>query len=134
MRAASRTGGATRRSKSRTVYATPAQWTRIGERAREAGMRVSPFIVACCLHDETGETHAAPEGGAGAERLALSEVEQRELHEAARRMDACCRAVLEPMAGASMSVFEALDLVGRCHERLAQERDAVLRQDGEWLG
>ena len=97
-------------------------------------MKVSPFIVACCLHDETGETHAAHESGAGAETLALSEVEQREVHEAARRMDACCRAVLEPIPGASMNVFEALDFVRRCHERLAQERDAVLSQDGEWLG
>ena len=49
-------------------------------------------------------------------------------------MDASCRAVLEPMPGASMSVLKALDFVWRCHERLAQERDAVLRQDGEWLG
>ena len=124
-----------RRSKSRTVYATPAQWVRIGERATAAGMNVSRFIVACCLHDEAGETHAAhAEEEAGAEGLALSEEAQRELHEAARRMDEGCRAVLEQMPGALMSVLEALDFVQRCHARLAQERDAVLRQDGEWLG
>ena len=124
-----------KRSKSRTVYATPAQWAGIGERAQAAGMNVSRFIVACCLHDdEAGETRPAREAGAGAEGLALSEVEQREVHEAARRMDTSCRAVLEPIPGASMSVLEALDFVQRCHERLAQERDAVLRQDGEWLG
>ena len=49
-------------------------------------------------------------------------------------MDEGCRAVLEQMPGASMSALEALDFVQRCHARLAQERDAVLRQDGEWLG
>ena len=89
-----------KRSKSRTVYATPAQWAGIGERAQAAGMNVSRFLVACCLHDdEAGERPPAREGEAGTERLALSEVEQRALHEAARRMDACCRAVLEPMPG-----------------------------------
>ena len=124
-----------KRSKSRTVDATPAQWAGIGECAQVAGMNVSRFLVACCLHDdEAGETPPAREAAAGAERLALSEVEQRALHGAARRMDACCRAVLEPMPRASMSVLEALDFVQRGHERLAQERDAVLRQDGEWLG
>ena len=123
-----------RRSKSRTVYATPAQWARIRERAEEAGMNTSRFVVACCLHDEAQETHPTREEHPAVEGLALSEVAQRELHEAARRMDACCRAVLEPMPGAPMSVIAALDFVQRCHARLEKARDAVLRQDGEWLG
>ena len=123
-----------KRSKSRTVYATPAQWARIGERAEAAQVNVSRFIVACCLHEGAGEIPSIRVEGAGVEGLALSEVEQREMYEAAQRMDACCRAVLEQMPGASMSVLEAPDVVQRCHARLEQERDAVLRQDGQWLG
>ena len=123
-----------RRSKSRTLYATPEEWSRIRDRAEEARMTTSRFVVECCLHDEAQGTLATREEQPSVEGLALSEVAQRELHEAARRLDACCRVLLEPAPGASMSVLDALAFVRQCHARLQRERDAVLRQDGEWAG
>ena len=70
-------------SKARTVRATPAQWARIGVRADEAGMKISPFVVACALHDEAPE----PDAGVCAptqegHRLALTAQQQSEMHEA----------------------------------------------------
>lgn len=127
-------GRAMSRSRSRTVRASPAQWARVRERAEEARMNVSRFVAACALYGEPGAPVPGVEDRPGTPELALGEVEQRELHEAARRMDACCRAIVEQIPGASMSVLEALDFVQRCHALLAQEREAVRGEDGQWLG
>ena len=121
-------------SRPRTVRATPAQWARIRERAEAAGMAVSPFVVACALHDEA--TDAADAVSAPAQeghRLALTAQEQREMHEALVRVDAGVRALTERLPEVEMSLLEVLVFVQRCHGQMADERARLRTMDGEYL-
>ncbi len=56
-----------RRNQQFSVSCRPSDWEEIGRRAKEAGMPISRFVVACALEDEDDM------------RLALSEAEQRDL-------------------------------------------------------
>ena len=94
-----------KQAKSRCLYPTPAEWSRIQARARAAGMKVSPFLVACALKPD-----AAPRAGEG---LALTAEEQRELHERVARLDLFSRTMLAPLPGKDMSAFEAVTLLWR---------------------
>lgn len=96
-----------RRSRSHVIRPTPGEWDGIRARARAAGMGVSPFLIACALH-EAGPGEAAGEGA-----LALSEAEQRLLSEQAGRLDLCARALLGPVPGLDVGVWEALGLLAR---------------------
>ena len=120
-------------SRPRTVRATPAQWARIRERAEAAGMAVSPFVVACALHDEATEAAAVSAPAQEGHRLALTAQEQREMHEALVRVDAGVRALTERMPEVEMTLLEALAFVQRCHRQMADERSRLRTMDGEHL-
>ena len=120
-------------SRPRTVRATPAQWARIRERAEAAGMQVSPFVVACALHDEAPEAAAASAPTQEGHRLALTAQQQREMHEALVRVDAGVRALTERMPEVEMSLLEALAFVQRCHQETADERARLRQMDGDYL-
>ena len=98
-------------------------------------MAVSPFVVACALHDdeigESGTTAAVPtlEG----HPLVLTAEQQREMHEALERMDTCVRALTERMPEVEMSVLEGLNFVQRCHKQLDDERARLRAMDGGYL-
>ncbi|MDE0407455.1 MAG: hypothetical protein OXN81_06300 [Alphaproteobacteria bacterium] len=94
-----------KQAKSRCLYPTPAEWSRIQARAKAAGMKVSPFLVACALKRD-----AAPRAG---QPLVLTAEEQREMHERVARLDLCSRALLEPLPGVDMSALEAAALLCR---------------------
>ena len=94
-----------KQAKSRCLYPTPAEWSRIQARAKAAGMKVSPFLVACALKPD-----AKPHAG---EPLVLTAEEQREMHERVARLDLCSRALLEPLPGMDMAAFEAVALLCR---------------------
>ena len=97
-----------RRSRRRSIYCDPADWARIGERAGDAGMTMSAFIMSCAQQDD--ETPESPAGG-----LHLTEDEQRDLYQMIRRLDRCSRALLEPGGGIGMSALEALEALYRAH-------------------
>ena len=96
-----------RRSRSHVIRPTPGEWDGIRARARAAGMDVSPFLIACALH-EAGSGEGAREGAP-----ALSEAEQRLLLEQVGRLDLCSRALLGPVPGLDIGVWEALGLLAR---------------------
>ena len=84
-------------------------------RARAAGMRFSPFVVACALR-------GAGTLDADAPRLVLSEAEQRRLHECVALLERCNRALLERLPGTPMSALGALAfLVAEAQGRLGAE-------------
>ena len=94
-----------KQAKSRCLYPTPAQWSRIQARAKAAGMKVSPFLVACALKREAG--------GRTGQALVLTADEQRELHDRVARLDLCSRTMLAPLPGMDMAAFEAVALLCR---------------------
>ena len=49
-----------KQAKSRCLYPKPAQWSRIQARAKGAGMKVSPFLVACALKRDAGGRAGEP--------------------------------------------------------------------------
>ena len=50
------------RSRRRSIYCSPAEWAEITERARSAGMKNSPFVIACALAEDQEER---PDTGCG---------------------------------------------------------------------
>ena len=97
----------------------------IKARAREHGLTVSRFLVRCALHE--GPPAPEPLRREGAERpegpaLALTQAEQRELHEMAERLERCAQAVLGPRPDGGLSVLEALDFVAGWLRTLDTER------------
>ncbi len=94
-----------KQAKSRCLYPTPAQWSRIQARAKAAGMKVSPFLVACALKRDAG--------GRAGEPLVLTTDEQRELVDRVVRLDLFSRTMLASLPGMDMAVFEAVALLGR---------------------
>ena len=73
----------------RSLRCTPLERARIRERAREAGMPVSRFVVACALKDDTG----------GEPGIVLSEEEQRRLYDRVAELDRLRRLLLEALPG-----------------------------------
>ena len=100
-----------RRARARSVYCARAQWASIVERAAVAGMPVSRFVAACALSEPPVPGAQRP-GGLFDHRLALSEGEQRMLHERIGALERCTGALLERLPGAEVSLLEALLLLG----------------------
>ena len=96
-------------------------------------MAVSPFVVACALHDETPEAAAASVRTREGHRLALTAQQQRQMHEALVRVDAGVRALTERMPEVEMSLLEALGFIQRCHRQMADERARLRGMDGDYL-
>ncbi len=96
-----------RRARRRSIYCDPLDWARIGERAADAGMTTSAFVMAC------GQQEEAPPPAMAS--LHLSEEEQRGLYLMIERLDRCSRALTEPVPGIGMSALEALAAVERFH-------------------
>ena len=96
--------GAGRHSRARahSIYCTARERAAIGKRAEAAGMRFSPFVVACGLQGEddegTGIGHA----------LVLAEEQQEELHQRIALLDRCNEAMLRRLPGMDMSMLGAL--------------------------
>ena len=128
--------GAGRGSRPRSLHPSVAQWDRIKSRARAQNMTVSRFLVRCALHEDPppGDTDSRAGGGEQAGGLALTEAEQRELYENAKRQDECARAVLERLPGSEMSAVEALELLVGWYRALEHEREwfMTLDQDSVW--
>ena len=70
-------------------------------------MPVSHFLVACALHEDAG---APPREEP---RLALTEEEQRTLHDRVARMGAVHRALHEALPGTDLSLFGAIAFIQR---------------------
>ena len=87
-------------ARQRTLYCSAEERAALGRRAAAAGMKFSPFVIACALR-------AGEDRGDGP-RLVLSEAEQRELHERVALLDRCNRALLEELPGTGMSALGAL--------------------------
>lgn len=89
-------------ARQHTIYCSAEERAAIGRRAKAAGMKFSPFVVACALRaGESDEAREAP-------RLVLSEAEQRALHERMALLDRCNRALVERLPGLEMSALGAL--------------------------
>lgn len=87
----------------RSLRCTPLERARIRERASDAGMPVSRFVVACALKDGTGN-----EPG-----IVLSEEEQRRLYDRVAELDRLRRLLLEALPGTGVSLFGALAAMHR---------------------
>ena len=93
------------RARRRSMYCTPAEWAEIAERAEEAGMSISGFLIACALAEDEEE---APDT-----LLALTEEEQRTQYDRIAQIDRWARAMYEPMPGVGVSVFQVLAFLNR---------------------
>ena len=93
------------RARRRSVYCTPAEWAEIAERAGEADMSISGFLIACALAEDEEE---APDT-----RLALTEEEQRTQFDRIAHIDRWAREMYERMPGSDLSMFQALDFLCR---------------------
>ena len=98
------------RARRRSIYCSPAEWAEIGERARSAGMRTSPFVIACALAEDREERPDTV--------LALSEEEQRAQYDRIALLDRWARAMYERSPGRDLSTVEALAIL----ERAASQR------------
>lgn len=85
-----------RRRQQFSVSATPSDWAAISMRAKEAGMTISRFIVACALEDEDDM------------RLALSEEEQRDLLNRVNRILLTLDDLMAPLPGTDVTAREAM--------------------------
>ena len=95
-----------RRRQQFSVSATPSDWAAISARAKEAGMTISSFIVACALEDEDDM------------RLALSEEEQRDLLNRVNRILLTLEDLMAPLPGTDVTTREAVAfLVSEAQER-----------------
>ena len=100
------------RARQHSIYCSAADRVLIGQRAQEAGMSFSRFMVACALHG--GDEDDGLEGP----RLALSEDEQRSLYERVALLDRCNEALLARLPGTEMSALGALAFLAReAHNR-----------------
>ena len=103
-------------ARQHTIYCSAEERAAIGRRARAAGMKFSPFVVACALRaGERAEAGEAP-------RLVWSEAEQRALHERVALLERCNRALIERLPGLELSALGALAfLVEAARARLGDE-------------
>ena len=93
------------RARRRSIWCSPAEWAEIGERARSARMRTSPFAIDCALAEDGGEKPGTV--------LALSGEEQRTQYDRIARLDRQARAMFERPPGRDFSMFEALAFLER---------------------
>ena len=70
------------RARRRSIYCSPAEWAEITERARSAGMKNSPFVIACALAEDQEVEARYPAGadGGGAENAVRQGGVPRPLH------------------------------------------------------
>ena len=101
------------RARRRSMYCTPAEWAGIAERADDAGMSISGFLIACALAEDEEEM---PET-----LLALTEEEQRTQYDRIARIDRWARAMYERMPGADVSMVDAIAVLDRVAEARWQE-------------
>lgn len=88
------------RARRRSIYCSPAEWAEMTERARSAGMRISPFVIACALAEDGDERpDTVP---------ALTEEEQRTQYDRIALLDRWARAMYERQPGRDLSMFQAL--------------------------
>jgi len=93
------------RARRRSFYCSPVEYAEISERARAAGMKVSPFVIACALAEDQDEKPDT--------LLALTEEEQRTLYDRVAFLDRCVRAMYERLPGSELSMFDALAFLER---------------------
>ncbi len=88
-----------RRNQQFSVSCRPSDWEAIRRRAKEAGMSISRFIVACALEDEDDM------------RLVLSETEQRDLLNRVNRTLLVLEDLTAPLPGSEVTAMEALSFL-----------------------
>ncbi|MCY4551930.1 MAG: hypothetical protein OXC28_26655 [Defluviicoccus sp.] len=103
------------RARRRSIYCSPVEWAEITERARSAGMKSSPFIIACALAEEEEERPDTV--------LALTEAEQRTLYDRVALLDRCARAMYERLPGIDLSMFDALAFLERAADLRRKTRE-----------
>lgn len=101
-----------RRNQQFSVSCRPSDWEEIGRRAKEAGMAISRFVVACALEDEDDM------------RLALSESEQRDLLNRVNRTLLVLEDLTEPLPGSEVTAMEALSFLYLAARAFQAQRDA----------
>ncbi len=99
------------RSRRRSMYCTPAERAEIAERAHEAGMSISGFLIACALADDGDDTPDT--------LLALTEEEQRTQYARIESFERWSRAMCERLPGIGVSTFDALAFLIRAAEARA---------------
>ena len=95
------------------MYCTPAEWAEIAERAAEADMSISGFLIACALAEDEEE---APDT-----LLALTEEEQRTQYDRIAHIDRWAGTMYERMPGADVSMVDAIALLHRIASARWQE-------------
>ena len=103
------------RAVRRSLYCSPLDWARLSERAQEADMSVSAFLMACALQDD--------DGGVPDTRLVLTADEQERLLDTVMELDRISRAMTEKLPGADFSLFGALAFL--CREDEDGGKDAA---------
>ena len=100
------------RARRRSIYCSPAEWAEITERARSAGMKNSPFVIACALAEDEEERPDT--------LLALTEEEQRTLYD----RGLCCKLGEGAMRnqGASCSPYDSALARRSCSHAMASVR------------
>ena len=93
------------RARRHSIYCSPAEWAEMTGRARSAGMRTSPLVIACALADDGDERPDT--------LLALSEEEQRTQYDRIALLDRWARAMYARLPGCDFSMFEALAFLER---------------------
>ncbi len=88
-----------RRNQQFSVSCRPSDWEAIRQRAEEAGMSISRFIVACALEDEDDM------------RLVISETEQRDLLNRVNRILLVLEDLAAPLPGSDVTAMEALSFL-----------------------
>ena len=103
-----------RLSKARGIYCSQETWERFRRRARKAGIKISRFVVLCCM--KAAERETIPPLAPAGHPLVLSEEEQRRLRADIESHARSCRiAVRGPgNAKATVRLDEALAILCIC--------------------
>ena len=107
-----------RRNQQFSVSCRPSDWEAIRVRAKEAGMTISRFVVACALEDEDDM------------RLALSEAEQRDLLNRVNRTLLVLEDLMEPLPGSDVTAMEALSFLYLAARDFQTQREAGSQRPG----
>ena len=108
-----------RRARQRCITCRPSDWQAIQDLAQVAGMKTSPFILSRVL--------------GGANRMALSAEEQRNLHDRVNRLVLVCEDLLRPLPGSDVTLGEAVAFLYR-DRQAAQEAGKARRDAGVQRG
>ena len=103
-----------RRARQRCITCTPSDWQAIHDLAQAAGMKTSPFILSRVL--------------GGANRMALTAEEQRNLHDRVNRLVLVCEDLLHPLPGCDVTLGEAVAFLYR--DRQAAQEAVKERRTG----